>query len=516
MDPLQRQVLEVGGTCLYMHGLTKKISNRTSHHAGCSVGLDKAEFPNLNVDPGTSTGNNALAIASNRFSFVFNLKGPNFICDTACSASLTATHLAKLALLERVWDPLEFHVALGTHACLSVGPWIGTSISHMVSPEGRCFSFSSSANGYLRGEGTSGMLLKYSSEDEAQDAAIYRASQCGQDGRSATLTAPNGPAQEQLIDRAIKEARMTAAESSCWECHGTGTSLGDPIEVGAIRKIQIKKPRTDVLMMSTSKSNIGHLEGGAGMAAMVKCVLQVLRCECQPTLHFNQLNPHLEHSVFDALFESEANRFSYQQGNCHVSSFGFGGSNGHVIFWGNSMPDLGNVKEQIVRRLSAMSVPEVRPVGDNPDEWESDLPAADVRPGDVYKIYFSSDDPPDTAIRWMKQPAAAEDDESFYAITGNFNGWEHDRMENGDLPGHQYVDVTVPPSGALEFRFLKDGDPEQVLGPEVPNCTKKLVPVVGPRAGLTNSWIVHERPDSELRIELCVVNGNVAVLWVKT
>ncbi|CAE8698582.1 unnamed protein product, partial [Polarella glacialis] len=149
MDPLQRQVLEVGGNLLYMHGISKQVSNRKSRHAGVSVGLDKADFPTLGLDTGTMSSNNALAIIANRFSFVFNLKGPNFICDTACSASLTATHLAKGLLMERVWDPLEFHVALGTHLCLSPVPWIGCSLSHMVSPQGRCFTFNSSANGYL-------------------------------------------------------------------------------------------------------------------------------------------------------------------------------------------------------------------------------------------------------------------------------------------------------------------------------------------------------------------------------
>merc|ERR1740138_85827 len=115
MDPLQRQVLEVGGNNMYMNGVAKKQANRTSHHAGCSVGLDKADFPTLQLDNGPSAGNNALAIIANRFSFTFNMKGPNYVCDTACSASLTATHLAKLCLLERTWDPLEWWIAVGTH-----------------------------------------------------------------------------------------------------------------------------------------------------------------------------------------------------------------------------------------------------------------------------------------------------------------------------------------------------------------------------------------------------------------
>merc|ERR1719215_1716359 len=111
--------------------------------------------------------------------------------------------------------------------------------------------------------------MKYGAGVDEREA-IFRSSQIGQDGRSASLTAPNGPAQEEMITRAVKEARMTPAESTVWECHGTGTSLGDPIEIGAVRKTQIKIQRPEPLMLSSNKANIGHLEGGAGMAAMVK------------------------------------------------------------------------------------------------------------------------------------------------------------------------------------------------------------------------------------------------------
>merc|ERR1712060_105337 len=148
----------------------------------------------------------------------------------------------------------------------------------MVSPQGRCFTFNASANGYLRGEGTSGMYLKYGAGVDEREA-VFRSSQVGQDGRSASLTAPNGPAQEEMIARAVKEARMTPPESTVWECHGTGTSLGDPIEVGAVRKVQIKMPRVEPLMIATSKSNIGHCEGSAAITAMCKCVVTVIRCK---------------------------------------------------------------------------------------------------------------------------------------------------------------------------------------------------------------------------------------------
>mmetsp|Transcript_21376 Transcript_21376/g.45523 ORF Transcript_21376/g.45523 Transcript_21376/m.45523 type:complete len:941 (-) Transcript_21376:71-2893(-) len=516
MDPLQRQVLEVGGACLYEHGITKKISNRKSHHAGCSVGLDKDDFTTLGIDNGPSAGNNALAIVANRFSFVFNLKGSNYICDTACSASLTATHLAKLMLLERQYDPLDFHIAIGTHLCLSVGPFIGCSMSHMVSPQGRCFTFNASANGYLRGEGTSGMCLKYGGDDQRD--AVYRASQSGQDGRSASLTAPNGPAQEELISRAFKEAHESPPEATAWECHGTGTSLGDPIEVGAVRKLMIKHERPEPLMMTTGKTNIGHLEGGAAMSSMCKCVQMVMHSSCFAALHLKQLNAHLEHSVFDAFFENEMHAFAYKQGNAHISSFGFGGTNGHVVFWGQNVINVPSIKEQIMKRLSKMAPPEVRPIGDNPDEWDHDMPDLDAKPGDLFFVSVNETDPKDAPLKWEKQEGPDMDDDAddvFFSITGNFNAWEDDRMAPGDVPGQNVATVTVPSSGVLEFRFLKEGDSEMVIAPEMASCTKKICKIKGPTAGLSTSWCISADPDTEYQVELFNMNGKYSVLWFK-
>jgi polyketide synthase-associated protein len=516
MGPLQRQVLEVGGTLLWNHGVSKKVANRTSHHAGCSVGLDKDDYTTLpDVDTGGTP--NALAIIANRFSFVFNLKGPNYICDTACSASLTATHLAKPLLLDRVWDVLEFHVAVGTHLCLSVGPFIGTSMSRMVSPQGRCFSFDFSASGYLRGEGASGMLLKYGPITEKEKCCVYRASMVGQDGRSASLTAPNGPAQEMIITKALAEAGMSPIESTSWDCHGTGTSLGDPIEVNAVRKIMIKVERNEPLQISTCKTNIGHLEGGAAMATMCKCVQQAMMTACYQTCHFRQLNAHLENSAFDANFISEVNPFAYRQGNPHASSFGFGGTNGHVIFWGDNQIEP-SVNKQLLKRLSRMAPPEVRPIGDDPGEWESDMPDPDAKPGDKFTITINRQDPLDAPIKYVKSESAeeepADDEDTFFAITGNFNNWEEDRMAPGDASGQHTATVAVPEDGILEFRFLKEGSADKVICPKMPNCTRKSAPIVGPKPGLTNSWIVKATPDEEVQIELVALNGRYSVLWL--
>merc|ERR1719433_703367 len=152
-----------------------------------------------------------------------------------------------------------------------------------------------------------------------------------------------------------------------------------------------------------------------------------------------------------------------------------------------------------------MQPPEVRVLGDNPDDWDAELPQADVKPGDIYKIYFSSDDKSTTALRWVKDEEASrppdEDEEAIYCITGNFNGWEDDRMAPGDVPGQHVTTAAIPSEGVLEFRFLKDGDFAKTVCPEEPNASRRSAPVAGPEAGLKNCWAVRGEPESDIQIE---------------
>jgi len=229
-----------------------------------------------------------------------------------------------------------------------------------------------------------------------------------------------------------------------------------------------------------------------------------------------QVNPNLENTTFDAFFVSDSCKFPYAQGLSHVSSFGFGGTNGHIVFWGESLAGLPSVNEQIIQKLAQMPPPEVRAVGNNPADWEADIPDFDALPNDKYLITFRGDDPPDLPVRWIKQESMdIADDDAFFTITGNFNAWESDRMSPGNVPNSHVATVTVPDNGALEFRFLQDDEADQVVCPSVPRCTRMSETIIGPKADLTNTWVINATPGQEFQVELLVMKDKRGVVWFK-
>lgn len=311
--------------------------------------------------------------------------------------------------------------------------------------------------------------------------------------------------------KAIREANIRPPESTSWDCHGTGTSLGDPIEVGSIRRIQVKEPRAQPLSISTNKTSTGHLEGGAAMTTLIKAVLQVQLSRVYGVIHLRQLNPHLEQEAFDANFMTEMLPFAFRQANSHVSSFGFGGTNGHMIFWGRNVTDAPDVHKLLAKRLLRQSPPEVRLLGRTADEWETDGPEQECTPGSKWYIEIHADDPMDAPQRWHARPPPEEDaEESYYMVTGNFNDWLEDRMEMGELPGVHSVMVDIPESGVLQFRFIGE---EVVLAPAVDMCTKMNAPILA-EPGLTNSWCVKGEPGAQVEIEL-FARERKSLLWLK-
>lgn len=401
MDPLQRHVLEVGAQCLFKLGITKQVSNRKSHHAGVSVGLDKDDWDKSVAElSGMQGGNNVQAIIANRFSFIFNLRGPNFVADTACSSSLTATHLAKFALMDREIEKLDFHIALGVHQCLL--PWGLENFGAKMHWE-RCYTFNDTANGYMRGDGCSGITLKFGELLQERDA-VWRGSRVGQNGRSATMTAPSGIAQEEVIMKTLREANIRPPESTFWNCHGTGTALGDPIEVGGIRRVQARERRLTPLLLCTNKPMTGHLEGGAAMTTLIAATLQVKSASTPALCHFRRLNPNLDQS-FDFVITNEVLTSNVANNNVHVSSFGFGGTNAHCILWGTAQSESMDAVALVLSRIRKMAPPEVRVNGDDPSLWEWDGPDVTVKPGDRYRLSFELED---FCVRWTKDVDLAE------------------------------------------------------------------------------------------------------------
>eukprot|EP00811_Abedinium_folium_P030448 NODE_487_length_2995_cov_6.779289.p1 GENE.NODE_487_length_2995_cov_6.779289~~NODE_487_length_2995_cov_6.779289.p1 ORF type:complete len:854 (-),score=245.54 NODE_487_length_2995_cov_6.779289:434-2800(-) len=520
MDPVQRLILETGALSLGKTGILKKDSGKIAHHAGFCVGNDKVDWAGIvcsdtsgKVDASAGGGSTALAILANRFNYVFNLKGPSFVCDTACSASLVSTHLAKAVLRERRYDPLEWFLSMGAHLCLSPIPFIGCAQAHMQTIRGRCFTFDSSADGYLRGEGISGMMLKYSSvRDDLQ--VILRGTAAGQDGRSASLTAPNGPAQAFMIRCALAEAHISPAEGQVWECHGTGTSLGDPIEVGAVNKVQAGSMRTETLLLSSAKANIGHLEGGAAMGGMVKCVLQVLSSISYPSLHLRLLNPHLNHDDFMGRYNTELLNYGCEQGHSQISSFGFGGTNGHAIFWGLSS-ETQELDSPVVRLIRRLPAPKVHVHGADPDSWGWDFPdLRDVKPNDFLSASMHPDHL-DQAPLWSTTlpRVKADEDLATYNIAGDFSEWEGVLMDAGAVPGLHVTVLEVPPAGAVTFHFRIHGDDQKILAPDTDGCSRASADIVGPAEHLSNVWSVTAPPGALLQVELFVRQGRRSVLW---
>jgi len=209
----------------------------------------------------------------------------------------------------------------------------------------------------------------------------------------------------------------------------------------------------------------------------------------------------------------------YTTGNSHVSSFGFGGSNGHGIFWGEGIVDTGDIKALAMMSINKRPLPEVRPVGTNPDNWDSDWPAADGKDGDKYEVVIDQDDTEETPVKWtLVEPAPEEGEEEEMEsceITGNFNDWTAERMMAGSVPGVHVTTLEIPESGTLEFRFLADGDEEKVIAPAVPKCTRKTAKILGPEKGPKNSWTVHAEPGSELEVQLFFTKKWRSVTWLK-
>lgn len=339
MDPQHRLMLELAWSSLEHAGIAP--TSLAGTQAGVFMGLSTHEFLGMlvrlksaaDIDIYSGTGTSPAA-AAGRISFRLGLQGPAVAVDTACSSSLVAVHQACQGL-----DSGDCDLALvgGVNVILTPVPMINFSRARMLAPDGRCKTFDAAADGYVRGEGCGVLVLKRV-DDAVRDGdpirAVIRGSAVNQDGASGGLTVPNGGAQQQVIREALRRAGVAGADVDYLEAHGTGTSLGDPIEVQAAGAVfgEGRNP-TQPLLIGSVKTNIGHLEAASGIAGLIKVVLSLEHGILPKHLHFRQPSPHIPWDRLPVRVVDEA--MPWQRNGrpriAGVSSFGFSGTNAHVL-----------------------------------------------------------------------------------------------------------------------------------------------------------------------------------------
>lgn len=337
MDPQQRLLLETAWEALENAGIAP--DSLAGSATGVFVGISSNDYSQrqfsdaAHIDAYAGTGN-AHSLAPNRISYFLDLHGPSYAVDTACSSSLVAVHNAAISL--RLGE-CNLALAGGVNALLS--PEVNMVFSHarMMSPDGRCKTFDASADGYVRGEGCGVVVLKRLSDALANGdsiVAVVRGTAVNHDGRSNGLTAPNGLAQQAVIRQALANAGVEPGQIGYVEAHGTGTSLGDPIEVDALKAVLLQgRGRDHRCLLGSVKTNIGHLEAAAGIAGLIKTALVLKHGLIPSHLHLKQVNPliQLDNTPIEIVTDPQSWGRTNDKRYAGVSSFGFGGANAHVV-----------------------------------------------------------------------------------------------------------------------------------------------------------------------------------------
>ncbi|HHK5566515.1 TPA: SDR family NAD(P)-dependent oxidoreductase [Bacillus thuringiensis] len=339
LDPQQRILLEL--TWEAFENASLDITRYYGTNTGVYIGISGEEYSFSHRNSGDLSKIDAYSLtgatsstACGRISYTFGFEGPSVSVDTACSSSLTGLHFACKAIES---GEVDAAVVGGVNLILTPVANVGFSKLQALSPDGHSKTFDASANGYGRGEGAGVILLKKLSdaiEDNDNILGVIRGTSINQDGKSNGLTAPNGQSQKMVIKRALKNANLTDLDIDYVETHGTGTKLGDPIEVHAIAdSYGINRKKADPLKIGSVKSNIGHLEAASGIASMIKVLLSFKNDIIPGNLNFQEPNPFInwDASAVEVVAKHTPWNSDHKLRIAGINGFGFGGSNAHII-----------------------------------------------------------------------------------------------------------------------------------------------------------------------------------------
>jgi acyl transferase domain-containing protein/NADPH:quinone reductase-like Zn-dependent oxidoreductase len=452
LDPQQRLLLEVAWEALEDAGQTRE--GLAGSRTGVFVGTHTNDYSwmlfsdRAGLDTYASTGT-AHSIVANRLSYVFDLRGPSVAVDTACSSSLVAVHLACQSLRNRECDVA---VAGGVNVLLSPLWSVAIAKLGLLSPDGRCKAFDAGANGIVRSEGCGMIVLKRLADALADGDHIWasiRGSAINQDGRTNGLTAPNGLAQQAMLRQALASAGVDPADVGYVEAHGTGTPLGDPIEVEALVEVLGRGARP--CWLGSAKTNLGHLEGAAGIAGLIKALLVLRHGVVPPPVHFRALNPHITLSGSRIAVPTAAQPWPRGEAPRYagVSAFGFGGTNAHVVLEEApevAAPTMVEPRAHVLP-LSARSVDGLRTLARaHRERLADDLPESSVT--DLCRT---------AALRRSLHPHRL-------AVVGASRAELHERLLEAESADHL---VAEPSTGRLAFVFSGQGTQWPGMGREL-------------------------------------------------
>ena len=427
LDPQQRMMLETSWQALEDAGIDP--DSLEGSRTGVYVGISNDEYRMLVLDSGKPadaasclyalSGTN-LNGAAGRVAFVMGLMGPVKAVDAACASSLVSIHDAVADLQQ---GKADLALAGGVQALLNSRIYELRADAMMLSPDGQCKTFDASANGYVRGEGCGVVVMKRLSDAEAAGDRIWgviRGSAVNHGGASVGLTVPNTPALVQVMGEALSQAGVPATDVDYLEAHGTGTTVGDPIEINAVAEVYCKGRTTgEPLLTGSVKTNVGHLESAAGVAGVIKAVLATGRGVIPKHLHFHDPNPAIDWDSLPLQVTTDLTEWPRRNGRprlAGVNSFGISGTNAHIVLEEYVAPDTAPGKEYQAAgsaRKSAVSLPA--------DVTQLPLPEQDTGPRN---------------IRFL--PLSAKSEHALRELAGRYLSWL------GEQAGEMAADGAVP------------------------------------------------------------------------